>query len=291
MVECSVISPSYFCSDNELLKIKKNLIKIGFDGVKFFNSNTKLFSKWAGYPEERLNFFYDAWNSVSKVLMCCRGGSGVAHFLPLIKKKLLKKSKLFIGYSDITLLLNFINQKLKIITFHGPHGLKDLDSQSLSALRSALQMKNYGIKFNHFQLRNISVDKVKGKLIGGNLERLVETISYLKLNFKNKIVFLEEVDATEFRIFNNLIFLKNYTNFKPKAILFGNMNVKKKILMKKMINYLFLDIPVIYDLPFGHQTPNITIPIGADCEIDFNKKKITFLFSKKDRKYAINFVD
>jgi muramoyltetrapeptide carboxypeptidase len=290
MVDCSVISPSYFCSEEELLKIKKNLIKIGFTNIRFFNSNIKLFNKWAGHPEERLKLFYTAWNSIPGVLMCCRGGSGVSHFLPLIKKRLLKKNKLIIGYSDITLLLNFINQKLKIITFHGPHGLKDLDIQSLSALKNALQMKNYGIKFKHSQLRNVSVNKIKGRLIGGNLERLVETTAYLKLNFKNKILFLEEVDATEFKIFNNLLFLKNYCNFKPQAILFGNMNVKNKFLMKEMIEYLFPNISLIYDLPFGHQSPNITIPIGSNCEINFDKKKITFLFSKTNKKYAINFV-
>jgi muramoyltetrapeptide carboxypeptidase LdcA involved in peptidoglycan recycling len=70
---------------------------------------------------------------------------------------------------------------------------------------------------------------------------------------------------------------------------FGGLGVKNKKLMREMILSLFPDIPLIFDLNFGHTTPNISIPIGVDCRIDFEKGVIGFFFSNKDRKYSIKF--
>ena len=290
MVSCSIISPSYYCSEKEILNIKKNIKKIGFEKIEDFITKDGLFNKWAGSFDERLISLYSAWDSRSEVIMCCKGGSGVLHFLPFIKKNKLRKRKIFVGYSDITLLLHFLHRKLGVITIHGPNGLKELDKKSLSALKDALQMKNYSIKFNKEQVINgASKNFLNGKILGGNLARLTETLFYCSLNFKDKIVFFEECCSTEYKIFNRLVFLKNYPSFNPKAIVFGGLGVKNNKLMKEMIEYLFPKIPLIFDVNFGHTTPNISIPIGANCKIDFEERKIGFSFPKKHRKYAVKF--
>ena len=56
-----------------------------------------------------------------------------------------------------------------------------------------------------------------------------------------------------------------------------------------MIKSIFPNIPIITNLPFGHTLPNVTIPLGAECKIDFNQGKIDFLFSEKDKDYAVRF--
>jgi muramoyltetrapeptide carboxypeptidase len=289
MVRVSILSPSYFCSKKEIKKVKENLDKIGFEKIDDFISKDISFNWWAGSINERLTSFCNAWNSDSEVVMCCKGGSGVSHFLPLIKAHKLKKKKIFVGYSDITLLLNFISKSLGIVTIHGPNGLKELDKRTIFSLKDALQMKNYGIRFAQKQCVNVSKSILEGKTIGGNLERLVETLYYVNLNFNNKIIFLEEVGHTEYKIFNLLVFLKNHPSFNPRALVFGGLGVKNKKLMREMILSLFPDIPLIFDLNFGHTTPNISIPIGVDCRIDFEKGVIGFFFSNKDRKYSIKF--
>ena len=289
MADCALIAPSFYCGEKDFLNVQKNIQKIGFDSILNFTSQKKLF-KWAGDSNERLRLFYDAWNSDSETVLCCLGGSGISHFLSKINKSKLKKKKLFVGYSDITLLLNFLSKKLDIITLHGPNGLKNLDEKSMSALRDALQMKNYGIKFNSDQiLKPFNIKEFNGKILGGNLERLVASLFYYDLDFRNKIVFLEDINCSEYKIFNFLFFLKNYPKFKPKVILFGDLNIKDKPLMRKMIRYLFPETPIIMDLPIGHCTPNITIPIGVDCNVDFLKNTIDFMFLKKHKKYAVKF--
>ncbi len=287
MIKADILEPAYPSSMEDRKVINENLFNLGFELNSSIVKRDNLFDKWAGTPSERLSDFYSSWNSDSGVLLCSKGGSGISHFISLIDSKKLKKNKIFLGYSDITMLLNLITFKKKIVTFHGPNMSKKLDKTSLLALKDAIQMKNYGIKFSKKQ-RISSLGKISGLTVGGNLDRLVELLHWVKLDFKDKIVFLEEVWFSEYKIFNLLCTLKNYPSFKPKAILFGNLGVKNKKLMGKMIKYLFPNTPVVIDLPFGHQTSNITVPIGAECEIDFKFGKVNFRFNKEQKKYAIN---
>jgi len=39
------------------------------------------------------------------------------------------------------------------------------------------------------------------------------------------------------------------------------------------------DIPVLYDVDFGHTDPLLTIPLGVKCKLDAGKKEITYLES------------
>ncbi len=284
----SIITPSYYCSEKEILEVKKNLEKWGFNKINDFTSKQELFGKWAGEPKERLKNFNQAWNYDCSPIICCKGGSGLSHFIPKISKSLLQRKKIFVGYSDVTFLLNFIHHKLKLITIHGPNALKELDTQSILALQNAINMENYSIKFSKRNSFNFNQDKIKGKILGGNLGRLVELLQWVKLDFKDKIIFLEETGISEHHIFNFLNAIKNSNSFKPKAIIFGSLNVENYSLMKEMVQHVFPKIPLIFDLPSGHCLPNISIPIGADCEIDFEKERINFIFPEKEKDYSVN---
>jgi len=251
-------------------------------------SNNLYFNKWSGSPKERLNLFYSAWDSDSKFIIASKGGSGISHFFPSIELSKINNKKIFCGYSDLTLILLHIYNKFQMISFHGPNGLKELDEKSLNSLKNALKMKNYEINFNSSQILYKSKNIVSGKLIGGNLSRLLEYLIHEKINFKKSIVFLEDVNETDFKIFNKLSHLKNYKGFKPNAIIFGNLGIEFNNKMKNMVSEIFKDIPIIYNLPFGHQLPNITLPIGGNSKIDFSKKNILISFPKKYKKYSVN---
>ncbi len=285
----SIITPSYYCTEKEISDVKENLENWGFEKINDFTSKKQLFGKWAGEPKERLKKFNQAWNYDDGPIICCKGGSGLSHFIQKINKNFLKRKKIFVGYSDVTFLLNFINHKLKIITIHGPNALKDLDSQSIYALKNAMNMENYSLKFSKNNSFNFSDKKINGKIVGGNIGRLVELLQWVKLDFNSKIIFLEETGISEYHIFNYLNSLKNLKSFNPKAIIFGSLNVENDSLMKEMIKHLFPEIPLIFDLPAGHCLPNISIPIGSDCEIDIKEEKINFSFPEKDKEYALNY--
>ncbi|MDG1438576.1 MAG: LD-carboxypeptidase, partial [Emcibacteraceae bacterium] len=56
-----------------------------------------------------------------KAVIALKGGWGAARTLPYIDFDLIEKNpKIFMGYSDITALLNSIYDKTGLMTFHGP---------------------------------------------------------------------------------------------------------------------------------------------------------------------------
>jgi muramoyltetrapeptide carboxypeptidase len=263
---------------------------LGFSSCKVFNSGEDFFDKWAGSPEDRLSLFYDAWNSDKNCIFATRGGSGVSHFVGKIDSQKLMHKKLLVGYSDLTLLLNYLSKELNTITLHGPTAMADFDEESLYYLRKALAMEDYVIDFKNCDTFNEPEGGVvSGKVIGGNLTRLSEFLFYSELDFRDKVVFLEEIGLSEHKIFNLLISLRDYKFFKPSAIIFGNLSIEKRGLMEKMISGIFGSVPIVFGLPFGHTSPNITIPIGADCVVNFKEFKVEFSFPDSEKHYAVDF--
>ncbi|HRU42003.1 MAG TPA: LD-carboxypeptidase, partial [Candidatus Diapherotrites archaeon] len=58
-----------------------------------------------------------------RAIFCLRGGYGSQRILDLVDfEGICNNPKIFMGYSDITALLNAIYQKCGLITFHGPMG-------------------------------------------------------------------------------------------------------------------------------------------------------------------------
>lgn len=289
-MKCSILGTSYYSSSDELKKISGNMKELGFVDYDVFNSKTDFFDKWAGTPEERLKLFYDAWDSDGKAIFATRGGSGVSHFVNKIDTEKLKTNKLFCGYSDLTLLLNYLNKKLNLITLHGPMAFAELDYRSLYYLKKALSMQDYYVDFsNRGVLNRYEEKKIKGKLIGGNLTRMIESLLHFHLDFTDKILFLEEVGESQAKILNMLFTLSDYSSFKPKAIVFGYMGVDISKEFGEVIGNLFSDVPLIFNFPFGHDLPNMTMPIGANAEVDFENNKLNITFPEEHKNYAIKF--
>ncbi len=288
MQKCSILGSTYYTSNDELKKIGDNMRELGFSDYNVFNSKNNNFGKWAGTPEERLKLFYDSWESNDDAIFSIRGGSGASHFVSKIDVARLSKRKMFVGYSDLTLILNYLNSKLGLITLHGPMAVADLDYTSLYFLKKALAMQDYSVDFSERAVINRSrSDVVRGKMIGGNLTRLIESLLHFDLDFKDKIVFLEETGESQAKVLNMLFTLSAYSSFKPSAIVLGYMGVDVSRDLEEMIAGIFPDVPIVYNLPFGHSLPNISIPIGAMGVIDFSKGKIAIEFPDDHKDYAI----
>jgi muramoyltetrapeptide carboxypeptidase len=287
MKKCSVVSTSYISSEKEIEKIVENMKRLGFEEVLVYSSKQNFLGKWAGTPSERLNMFYEAWNDDGDVVIASRGGSGVSHFVSKIDVNKLEGKKMFVGYSDLTLLLNFLNQKLKIVSLHGPMALKELDPLSLSCLRRALSMCDYSVSFSREEVCFSGEEKISGEIVAGNLDRLVESLLYYNIDFSDKILFLEEVGLTEYKVLNLLYNLSAYKNFSPKIIIFGGLGAGFTGKFREAVGDIFPSIPLIFDFPFGHRVPNITVPIGANCTVDFRERKFFFSFDGVDKSYAV----
>lgn len=230
-----------------------------------------------------------------KGIFALRGGYGCARLLDLIDFKLIKKNpKIFIGYSDITALHIAINQKSKLITYHGPmistELIKGLDEYSAEYYKKFI--------FEHEKIEDLlnpegnSLEIINngiasGELIGGNLSLICSSLgTKYEINTKNKILFLEEVDEVPYKVDRMLTHLKQSGKLKEaNGIILGAFtnciapNNKKSLSLQEVFNDIILPLkkPTISNLACGHCLPTLTLPLGEKVLLDANNKKIKIL--------------
>lgn len=230
-----------------------------------------------------------------KGIFALRGGYGCARLLDLIDFKLIKKNpKIFIGYSDITALHIAINQKSKLITYHGPmistELIKGLDEYSADYYKKFI--------FEHEKIEDLlnpegnSLEIINngiasGELIGGNLSLICSSLgTKYEINTKNKILFLEEVDEVPYKVDRMLTHLKQSGKLKEaNGIILGAFtnciapNNKKSLSLQEVFNDIILPLkkPTISNLACGHCLPTLTLPLGEKVLLDANNKKIKIL--------------
>lgn len=133
--------------------------------------------------------------------------------------------------------------------------------------------------------------KVVGQLLGGCADVFIELLGtelWPSLEeWKDKILFLEtsETDMPDYLLCWLLRGLQAQGIFDViKGVIVGKPAVKEKYelykeVYKKVIGFEANrpDLPIIYNVNFGHAEPIGIIPIGVKCELDCDNKKITLL--------------
>ena len=101
---------------------KINLEKLGYKVVL----GKSCFSTYTGYLSGSDELRASDLNSMFEdksidAIMCLRGGYGSPRIVDKIDyQSISKNKKAFIGFSDVTLLLNTIYDKCELVTYHGP---------------------------------------------------------------------------------------------------------------------------------------------------------------------------
>ncbi len=131
----------------------------------------------------------------------------------------------------------------------------------------------------------------RGHLIGGcleSLENLKGTTLWNRDKWKDAIIFFE---TCETKTPPDLLihWLRNYATQgilqNAKGIIWGkpydNLYYEEyKTIIEKVIKHEEkLDIPILYNMNFGHTSPIITIPYGVEAEINCEKKTFSILES------------
>ena len=156
-----------------------------------------------------------------KAIIAMHGGWGCARLLPLLDYATIAKNpKPLLGYSDITALLLGIYAKTGLVTFHGPEGAATWNQFTVGYLQKVLFEAEAVLMQNPKEKADLLVQekdrtttlvsgKARGRLIGGNLTVLSHIVGspYLP-DFKNAILFLEDVDEAPYRMDRMLTQLK-----------------------------------------------------------------------------------
>lgn len=289
-----VISPSTpVVSKQELSRGMKTLESLGFKpklGPKALEVHA---SYQAGTREDRLSDFHAMFaDDEVKAIFCTSGGYSAIQLLPDIDWDLIKKNpKPFIGYSDITTLLNPIYEKTGLVTFHGPMIL-GLNTETKGGKYTARNLKNILMKGEtgkmptYTEWKVLKPGKAEGTLIGGNLNILLSLIGTpYEPKWDDKILFWEETDETIEGIDNYLWRLRLAKVFKKiEGMIVGKVTnvfsieddddkwsgLENPPVLESVITHATegFNFPILYGADFGHDVPSLTIPIGANAKLD-----------------------
>lgn len=223
-------------------------------------------------------------------IICMLGGYGASRIVDKIDYDIIRNNpKLFVGFSDITVLLNAFNQKANLQTIHGQMGIfltKDnIDDISLADFKNLLtkDLSNRVIKDNNIKV--ITGGIAEGEIVGGNLTLIVNLIgSEFDIDFKNKIVFIEEVNEKPRTVDRMFAQLRLSGKLKQaRAFIFGhftNCNPEdNNQTVDELIDEYFkgLNVPVITNFPSGHDFPFYNIPIGINSRLNTEEKELKIL--------------
>lgn len=283
-----IICPASGDEDKKISSKIEYLKSLGFN-VKIGSHVYDKYGYLAGQDKDRALDLMSAFQDPTiHAIMCYRGGYGTMRMLPYIDFNILKNNpKIFIGYSDITTLLNYMYQKNNLITFHGPMVGSDLNHFTLDSLLNVLMNGDKPFYLENpanIQLKFHGSKSISGIIVGGNLSLICATLGTpYEIDFKDKILFIEEIDEEPYLIDRMLcqLTLSNKLQQCAGFILgqFKDCSSEKGLSLEEVLNhYIFsLNKPVIYNFMCGHDTPKLTIPIGAKATLDMKGHVVEIL--------------
>ncbi len=283
-------------------RLKENLkifADLGLKPVLEKNALKRHGSYMAGKDKERADDLNKMFaDKTIKAIFCTRGGFSSNRLLNLINYQAVKKNpKIFMGFSDITVLLNAIFTKTNLITFHWSNvellSKRFRPAYKKNFLENFLESSDEKNKIKIRANQIIKNGKVSGRLMGGSLWPLTTLLGTpYEPDWRNKILFWEETEITH----QEIDFLLNHLKLAGVFEKIAGMAIGKlyhcDILRSDddwsnqkafSINKIVLEItkeykfPIIMNLNFGHSSfvtnsKNIVLPIGVKTTIDTSKK-------------------
>lgn len=251
----------------EVLNAKERFEKYGFNVVlgKSLCDNSK----------ENISYDLEQIEKNGKdidIVFCSKGGDSETENIQHVKMEKLK-DKIVIGFSDNTIILNFMyiyNNNKSIHYMNFKEYEKDEDILKLKkVLESDLNNESKKIIIDYNTIRK---GRLKGNIIGGNLTIFSRIITHFK-TFKNRILLLEDLDIeTDMQnVEKALDILEKYNVFEEiSGIIIGNYGCerieKQKPFRDAILKRITRNIPVIENNMIGHVMDMDHIIIGREID-------------------------
>jgi muramoyltetrapeptide carboxypeptidase len=218
-----------------------------------------------------------------KAVICARGGYGCLRLLPLIEDlELTGPAKWLIGFSDITVLHQFLNQRAGWATLHGPMvtTLATADAVSRDHLWSILSgAADASLRYPLGEALLPGV--VRGVVSGGNLTTLCHLLGTpYQPDFTGRLLFLEDVGEAPYRIDRMLtqmtlagclegvagVVLGQFTDG-------GAWGEIRRVFMERLAP---CGVPLAAGLAAGHGAPNMALPLGLPATLDVAAQSLVY---------------
>lgn len=245
--------------------------------------------QFAGTNEERAKDLQWAINHpTAKAIIVTGGGYGTIPIIDKVNfKPLLKHPKWFVGYSDVTVVHSRLHH-LKISSIHGTMAFQfTKNKEATESLRNALFGKKlrYTVPPSALNRRGVA----EGEIIGGNLSILYAISGSVDdIPFKNKILFIEDLDEQLYHIDRMILQLKRSDKLKHlKGLIVGGMSDMKdnavpfgktaeEIIADAVAEYSY---PVCFNFPAGHIENNHAIYFGKKAKLTVSSNKVNLAYT------------
>jgi muramoyltetrapeptide carboxypeptidase len=305
-MKVGIFAASSIVPEVEFARGVEHLKRFGFEPVVHEQVRHAAFM-FPGSDESRATAIFDyGMDPAIPVLWAARGGYGAARVLPILDKLTAARGKpprkLLVGYSDVTVLHEYVRTRWGWSTLHAPmpaaSNFSSLDSREWSSIVDYVNAKPAAPPWADQPLTwmtNPPVSTIRAELIGGNLSLWASLAgTQYAQNPRGKIIFLEDTDEAFYRIDRMMVqlvqsgaldgaaalVLGDFTNCKDEnnTCLAGPTGEERKPLRKvftqeEAFEEIFaatgrrLGLAIATNLGVGHGPRYAPLPLGARYEL------------------------
>jgi muramoyltetrapeptide carboxypeptidase len=289
-------SPMHNRSD--ISRARATLSQLGFE-IKLGQHVLDRRGYLAGDDEARADDFMRVWcDPEVDGILCLRGGYGSGRIVDRLDyTRIAALPKVFVGYSDITSLHLAIGQRANLVTFYGPmlsgftRAAGEREYTERGFVKAITDPEPLGIVEpdpDDPWVETITGGVAEGELVGGCMSLLNNAVGTADdFDWRDKIVFLEDVNEEPFRIDGFLVHMLRAGKFdgvagiviaehpgsEPGGGFWSNLSLEDVIddLLRP------LGVPTIYNLPLGHGRHLATLPMGVRARLDADARRLEIL--------------
>jgi muramoyltetrapeptide carboxypeptidase len=278
----AIVAPASSFDRSEFDRGVDEIRLLGFEAV--YNESVFERTRYvAGTARERAAALREAWTNPDIAgVIGVRGGYGSVQLLPLLDPEEVRRGrKPFIGYSDLTSILNFLNGCCGVAAFHGPmldrrlsRGEAGYDRRSLIA---AVCTREPVGELAPPGLETIRRGEAAGPLLGGTVTQLLASLGtpFAFTPPRGYVLFFDEVGERPYRLDRMVTQLQQSGLLAmASAVVLGELpNCDEPggdLRARDVMAGLFSDFPgpVVIGFPSGHTVgPAMTLPFGVVCRV------------------------
>ena len=276
----AVFAPASAFDRDEFDRGIEEIRRLGFEPV--FDESIFARQRYvAGGPDVRAAAIRNAWRDPSIAgLIGVRGGYGSVQVLPWLDPEEARHArKPFLGYSDLTSVLNFLNGGCGLVAFHGPtvtgrlsRGDAGYDRASLIAAVSRREPMG---ELSPPGLDTIRPGEAAGILMGGTVTQLLASLGtpYAFAPPPGYVLLFDEIGERPYRLDRMVTQLQQAGLLsRASAVIVGELpqcdEPSGDPTARAVMADLFREFPgpVVIGFPSGHTIgPAVTLPLGVAC--------------------------
>lgn len=224
-----------------------------------------------------------------QAIFCARGGFGSIQLLPYLDPACFRlHPKIFVGFSDVTVLLNWLVECCGVVAFHGPmvavEFTQGLEKAAGELFWRALAGGQVDWRIQGSMVICPGAGSVRAPLLGGCLSVIVTTLGTpYEIDTAGSILFLEDVGEKPYRIERMLTQLKMAGKLDDLAGVvtgaFSGCDTGEGKTVDDILYETFRNTgyPVVTGLPCGHSTANWLLPFGVPADLHARAGTLEFV--------------